>query len=315
MIKNTHPEFEVLVTEGLAPATPELLEYLGLLGVEYNSTNAGIHLPDVMELLDADLILSSIRQGLSPSLGDDLEIEIHRRTGSTNDEVMEGLTNKNVYQKLCVAEMQTAGKGRRGRNWISPFGRNIYLSYGRFLNGSLSSLGGLSLVAGMQVVDVLRDFGAENVGLKWPNDVLLAGGKLAGILVELKPAEKRGTGVVIGIGINLSLGDKDASAIEQHWSVLPKELSISRNRLVGSLSARLVKAIDQFEREGFAAFTNQWNEYNLFSGDKVLVSRGQERFEGVDRGIDADGQLMLETESGIEIHNAGEVSLRKIESS
>ena len=82
--------------------------------------------------------------------------------------------------------MQTAGKGRRGRRWVSPFGRNIYLTYGRFIGRQLSELGGLSLVVGMLVVDVLRSMGLERVGLKWPNDIVLDGGKLGGILIELR---------------------------------------------------------------------------------------------------------------------------------
>ena len=239
-----------------------------------------------------------------------IDLEIHRTIGSTNDLVLQRLEEPGDALFVCLSEMQSAGKGRRGRNWISPFGQNIYLSVGTFLKLPPASLGGLSIVAGIQVVDVLRGFGLKDVGLKWPNDVLMGMGKLAGILVELKAAEKRGTGVVVGIGINLAITPEDASKIDQAWSHVSGQLEISRNALAGRLIERIVVALDEFRQEGFGPFTHRWADYNLFAGEQVTVLRGDEKITGIDRGIDPSGHLVLETESGRSIFNSGEVSVR-----
>jgi BirA family biotin operon repressor/biotin-[acetyl-CoA-carboxylase] ligase len=214
---------------------------------------------------------------------------------------------------VCFAEMQTAGKGRRGRSWISPFGENIYLSIGSFVNLPLSELGGLSLVAGMEVVATLRHFGARETGLKWPNDVIMGGGKLAGILVELKPPERRGTGVVIGVGMNLLLSNEQAIHIEQNWTQLSTQLSLSRNTLAGELVGRILAAVDRFRVSGFTTFAEDCNQYNLFADKEVRIIRGDEQTTGIDRGVNEYGNLLLETSSRIIEFNSGEVSLRPVD--
>ncbi len=313
MIKNTHPEFEELAARGEVEFTFELGEFLRILGVDYVESGGLVKFAQSVELLDLDTLLKAVRDLTPIHLNDSLHVEIHRAIGSTNLVTMESLGDRNISSMLCVAEMQTAGKGRRGRHWVSPFGRNIYMSYGRFMQKQLPDLGGLSLVVGMQVIDALRQVGLQGVGLKWPNDVLLAGRKLAGILVELKPAESRGIGVVVGVGINLSLERKDATSIDQPWSAADSHTRLPRNRLLGLLSGKILNAIDLFNQEGFGAFSDRWNEYNLFEGQQVAVIRGEEKYVGVDRGVDDWGNLLLETASGIESHNSGEVSMRPID--
>lgn len=310
MIKSTHPDFERMVAGETIPASEMLLGFLQEAGVPYESAPDGVRLEAGLELLDPEKIRAVLETAGSKDQVDSLPLEVHRVIGSTNDTVMQRLAEKNCSALLCTAEMQTAGKGRRGRNWVSPFGRNIYVTYGRFLQRELSELGGLSVVVGMQAIDTLRQMGLQDVALKWPNDLLLHGGKLGGILVELQPQEARGIGIVAGMGVNFLLKDEDTSQIDQAWSVVGERAAISRNRFLGEFSARLVDAFERFSRHGFLPFADAWQEYDAYQGEIVRVIRGDTVFEGINVGIDVAGNLLLETESGIQSHNAGEVSMR-----
>lgn len=278
-----------------------LLGFLEEAGVPHETVAGGVRLPDDLELLDPSRIFSSEVP---------VDLEIHRVIGSTNDTVMQRLGDVQCQAVLCAAEMQTAGKGRRGRNWVSPFGRNIYVTYGRFLQRELSELGGLSIVVGMQAVNALREMGLEDVGLKWPNDILLQGGKLGGILVELKSQERRGIGIAAGTGINFLLSDKDATQIEQAWSAIDGRVAISRNQFLGDFSRRLIEAFNVFNEEGFLPFAEAWADYDVYRGEALSVKRGESWFEGINEGIDREGNLLIRSADGIQVHNAGEVSMR-----
>jgi len=310
MIKSTHPEFESLVRGETVPANPALLGFLEDTGVPHIVSDYQVALAGNLELLDENRILAEIKR--APNVRTDLipPMEIHRVIGSTNDLVMMRLDHQ--ASLLCTAEMQTAGRGRRGRNWVSPFGRNVYLTYGRRMRRPLSELGGLSLVVGMQVVEVLRDAGIA-AGLKWPNDVLLNGGKLGGILVELKTAVSAGVGVVAGVGLNLHLDASDASQIDQAFSVAESSKSLSRNHLIGAIAGRMITAFDQFDHDGFAPFWPDWPRYNLYAGQEIRVLRGGGEFRhGRDAGIDSEGNLIIDTHNGLEVYNSGEVSMRPV---
>ena len=176
----------------------------------------------------------------------------------------------------------------------------------------MSSLEGLSIVAGMQAVDVLRELGLNEVGLKWPNDLILDNGKLGGILVELKSPDEQGIGAVIGLGINLALSKEEAEEIDQAWSAVNRKTYISRNVLVGRFLERLNAAMGEFERYGFSRFAEKWPDYNLYEGKTVKITRGKEEFIGLDRGIDGYGNLLLETQVGLQVHKSGEVGLRLV---
>lgn len=310
MIKNTHPDFEVLLHHGNATKSGELVRLVEAAGLGFSESSDQLHLDEKL----VPLTVEQIRAVANRYIDEELlpEITIYRSVDSTNDEALAALRQPGTGHYLMLAEMQTAGKGRRGRHWVSPFGRNVYLSYCRFLQRPLSDIGGLSLIAGMQAVEVLRQLGVEEVGLKWPNDLLFEGGKLGGILVELKPAEARGIGIVVGIGINLSMSGADVSAIDQAWSHVGNRV-IDRNELIGRLLAGLSASIDHFDRHGFSAFKTAWQEYNLTAGQPIRIIRGEEAFIGIDRGIDEIGNLLLEREDGtLESHNSGEVSMRPL---
>ncbi len=269
------------------------------------------------EALESEVILATLKSRCSEACFGLVELEVHNSIGSTNTHVTAKLEEPGNQIHLCLAETQTAGRGRRGRRWVSPYGKNIYMSIGLFLRLPMAELGGLSLVSGICIVEVLRRFGVKDVGLKWPNDILLAGGKLGGLLVELRPPEPgvgneagRGVGVVIGLGINLSLSPEDASPIEQSWSQLSSRLEVSRNQLAGELAGEILTAIERFASAGFAPFMALWHEYNLFAGREVEVLRGDERIRGIDSGVNDRGNLILDTETGLVECHSGEVSLR-----
>ena len=312
MIKSTHPEFEKLIAGNPVNSTLELLDFLDGIGVPYTRQGSVLTLNPGMELLDEAAIRTELQHLVSELQMSTLDLEIHRVTQSTNDVVMQRLVESQSTAILCVAEMQTAGKGRRGRRWISPFGRNVYLTYGRFIGRQLSELGGLSLVVGMVVVDVLRAMGLERVGLKWPNDILLGGGKLGGILLELRASDAGGIGLVAGVGLNLALNVKESLSIDQPWSAISSQLEMPRNILLGTLGGRIVNAIQAFEDVGFDSFAEKWSEYNLYTGQQVTVIRGSETISGIDSGVDQEGNLLLRTGAGLEVHNSGEVSMRPV---
>ena len=312
MIKSTHPEFEKLIAGNPVNSTHELVDFLDGIDIPYTRQGSVLTLNPGIELLDEAVIRTELQQLVSVSQMSTLEVEIHRVTQSTNDVVIQRLAESRGTSILCAAEMQTAGKGRRGRRWISPFGRNVYLTYGRFIGRQLSALGGLSLVVGMVVVDVLRAMGLEGVGLKWPNDILLGDGKLGGILVELRASDSGGIGIVAGLGLNLAFNEKESLSIDQPWSAISSQLEMPRNILLGTLGGRLVNAVQAFEDVGFESFAEKWSEYNLYTGQQVNVIRGNETISGIDSGVDQEGNLLLRTGAGLEVHNSGEVSVRPI---
>lgn len=283
--------------ESSADLTQGLLE----LGLKFRERAGRITLLESIELLNPEIIMGH--------LSSEPKLEIHWTIDSTNRYLMRMKTALDSVT-VCLAEQQQAGKGRRGKTWVSPFGRNIYLSVGKHFSKRIAELGGLSLVAGIQVVKTLRACGLQDAGLKWPNDILLGQGKLAGILVELGVPVGDRVFVVIGLGVNFSIQEKDSRKIGQPWSAVAQYVSVSRNEMVGKLTENLLQAMECFESGGFAVFHEEWSGYNMYAGQDVVIHRGAERIEGRDAGVDEDGNFLLETAKGIQVFNAGEVSLR-----
>ncbi len=259
-----------------------------------------------LQLLDKARILDELLEPVRRVLG---ELDVHWVTDSTNNDVLKRTGSSVFHGAVSLAEQQLAGKGRRGKQWISPFGRNVYMSLGWQFRTPVAALSGLSLVTGIAVVDSLRALGVTDVGLKWPNDVILGRGKLGGILVEVVPANNM-VNVVLGIGINLALSAVDAQSIDQPWSVVPEGVELSRDQVVSVLLNHLVPALQAFEVTGFAPYAAAWPAYNQYRGQAVEVRLGEQVIPGVDHGIDASGQLLLLTKGGVQSFNAGEVSLR-----
>ncbi len=212
---------------------------------------------------------------------------------------------------LCIAEYQSAGRGRRGRTWVSPYANHLYFSlFWRFPQGMAQAMG-LSLVVGCSLATVLTNMGVTGLGLKWPNDLYLDGRKLAGILVEMTGQADSECQLVIGIGINMSMTAEQGDKIEQPWSDLSDlAKSLDKTELMLNLHKQLCLDLQQFEQAGLGAFINRWQESDLFAGREVVLSMGNNQIAGICRGIDEQGAVLLETPEGIKGFVGGEISLR-----
>lgn len=208
---------------------------------------------------------------------------------------------------VCVAEYQENGRGRRGRQWFSPFGSNLYLSmYWRFEQGPAAAMG-LSLAVGIVIAKVLGAISGKPVRVKWPNDLYLEDKKLAGILVEMIGRTGDSAHVVIGVGINLTMQYPDQQVVNQQWANLG---NVNRNELVGMLICALREVLSDFEQNGLVHFIQEWSRFDNFLDRPVKLLIGEQVVEGIERGIDERGALLLEQEGQIKAYIGGEISLR-----
>lgn len=212
---------------------------------------------------------------------------------------------------LCVAEYQSAGRGRRGRTWVSPYGHHLYFSqFWSFPQGMAQAMG-LSLVVACSLVEVLKSFGIENVGVKWPNDIYLHFKKLAGILIEMSGQVDSECQLIIGIGVNMAMSEDQGKGIDQPWSDLSGLAAIpNKTDLVIAMHKQLKRDIQLFEREGLVAFKARWQQADLFHGKEIRLLMGENHLDGICRGIDEQGAVLLEAADGIQAYIGGEISLR-----
>lgn len=241
-------------------------------------------------------------------------IEVLPTVGSTNSELLQRARSGQAAPGLILlAEQQTAGRGRRGRPWVSPFGRNLYLSALWRLESGLPALEGLSLVVGVVVAETMRSGFGIAAGLKWPNDIVVNSRKIGGILIELDGDLAGPLSVVIGIGINIDMTEAATQGIDQAWTDVRSETgtSVSRNDLSAQVIAGLAQALERFSLTGFKGFRQQWCLLDAFHGLPVNVSGpGSSSLRGIARGVDETGALLLETGEAVQAISAGDVTLR-----
>lgn len=264
----------------------------------------GYSLPEPIQLLEEE----RIRQGVDYG-----NISVLPVIDSTNQYLLNRIHDLQSGD-ACVAEYQTAGRGRRGRKWFSPFGANLYLSmYWRLEQGPAAAIG-LSLVIGIVMVEVLQNLGADKVRVKWPNDLYLNDRKLAGILVELTGKTGDAAQIVIGAGINLIMRRVENDVINQGWINLQEAgISIDRNTLAVRLIKELRDALRLFEHEGLTPYLSRWEKLDNFINRPVKLIIGDKEIVGISRGIDAQGALLLEQDGIIKPWVGGEISLRSAE--
>jgi BirA family biotin operon repressor/biotin-[acetyl-CoA-carboxylase] ligase len=257
------------------------------------------------------LVPERIRAALSRRARDWLqELDVNAVIGSTNAELMSRAQRRAVDGSVCMAELQLQGRGRRGRSWSSPFGANLAVSIGMAVARPASSLGGVSLVAGLAVLDALEQLGVTEVALKWPNDMLLAGAKLGGILIEM--AQIRGTELVIGIGLNVTLPEPVRAALPQPVADLSHLVPpLSRSELAGKVVSSVVEFVGEFEGLGFVPFKAAFDSRHYYHGCDCQVLQGDRSICGTVSGVTDDGELILQTLDGPRIFHGGEVSLRR----
>jgi len=241
--------------------------------------------------------------------GAGIDVEVVEETGSTNADLLARAAALNA-PLLLVARHQTAGRGRAGRSWLSSGAGSLTFSLAWRFEGGLPRLSGLPLAVGVALAETLDGLGVQ-VGLKWPNDVLRDGDKLAGILIETQAGQQGGVWAVIGIGLNLVMPDELEAQIGRSVASLPWLARMDRNALLAALLDGLAGALREFERAGFAAFAARWNRRHAWQGELVTVlDGGTVLHEGSAAGVDDAGRLLLDTGEGRIAVLAGDVSLR-----
>lgn len=268
----------------------------------------GYALATPLALLDADAIAAAVAPAARAELAG---LEVLFETDSTNAVALREPAPARGT-RAWLAERQTAGRGRRGRHWTSPLAAHVYLSLSRRFDGGLPALQGLSLAVGVAAADALHALGHTRVRLKWPNDLVVDGRKLGGILVEIGGEAGGPMRVVVGLGLNVCMPASAARDIDQPWCDLASLSAVppSRHRVCVALLDALLPMLLGFEREGLAAFADGWARHDALAGQRVQLHVGGRVVEGVALGIAPDGALRLRDATGESHHHSGEASLR-----
>ncbi|CBL44391.1 Biotin--acetyl-CoA-carboxylase ligase [gamma proteobacterium HdN1] len=275
----------------------------------------GYQLEEPFELLDAEALATQAQA--VDSLRGQLQIHVLQEATSTNDVALLAAQNGAPSYSVWLTEHQTAGRGRRGKQWLSPMLGNIYGSLLVKLKGGMRSLEGLSLVVGIAIARAIERFGIRDLRLKWPNDIWCREQKLGGILVEISGDPLGQCDVVIGFGINLSLSAELKSAVAQNITSINAELAnagitqtISRNALLIAILDELAIALRQHKEYGFPNFLPAWEKHDALRGREVMISSVGENTSGICRGVSNRGALLLEVNGEIQEIHAGEASVR-----
>jgi len=274
--------------------------------------NRGYRLPQVGEALDA----AKIRERLPRDVRENVRhVEALWSTASTNTRLLERPNPAAGTSEVCLAEYQAAGRGRRGRSWLAPPGEALCLSLSWTFQEVPADIGALSLVIGVCALRVLKLLEARGVALKWPNDLVAGDAKLGGVLIDLRTEVAGPACVIVGIGINVSLGEDALKQIAETGTLATDLLSagcaaISRNALAAALAAACIRGLRHYESEGLKAFIEEWREADSLRGRPVTVSALAETTRGLARGIDLHGALLLETPDGIRRFISGDVTVR-----
>ncbi|RUO60470.1 bifunctional biotin--[acetyl-CoA-carboxylase] ligase/biotin operon repressor BirA [Pseudidiomarina insulisalsae] len=293
-------------------AISQYIKDIQALGLDvFRVTGKGYKLSQSIELLD-EAKISTALTALSESQA---PVTLQRIVGSTNDSMRARLQAGQLLKagEVLLAEAQTAGRGRRGKSWYSPFATNLYLTMYWPLNRGMSAAMGLSILVGTVLAETIRASGVNDVSLKWPNDVLVDGKKLAGILIDLEGQAVDSAHAIIGVGVNLSMPDWLEMPIDQPWTDLQSELNnqpLLRNEWVAKFIAALRAALMEFETHGLAPFIRRWLDFDDLYQRPVNLEFGERKLQGIAQGIAADGALLVDVAGQVKAYHAGEVSLR-----
>lgn len=286
------------------------IEALRALGVAIHArAGEGYRLAAPLDLLDADAIRAALDNAARAQFG---TIDLHWQIDSTNSELLRR-RDSSAALVACLAEIQTEGRGRRGRGWHMPLAGGLALSVRRRFDSSMGGLAGLSLAVGVALVRAFAQLNIDGVGLKWPNDVIVEQRKLAGILIELGGDALGPCHAVIGIGINVRLGAGARDAIDQPWIDLTQiagDAVPTRNMLAAAVLTHVARALAEFERDGLATFMNEFAHCDVLRGRMLRILGSTGVREGIALGIDANGRLRVRGNDGEFVVDSGEVSVR-----
>lgn len=243
------------------------------------------------------------------------EIQLFEEIDSTNAEAIRQIQAGNIANRLLVARSQTAGRGRRGRSWVSPLDGGIYMSLMKQFTLPPNALQGLSLLTAISLKSALDSMGITGLKLKWPNDILFQNKKLAGILLELQQRDRH-CYLVFGIGLNIALPaeltqeiDRPVTDITSIADDIPEN-----SRIVATVINALCNNLVEYEKSGFSSFQERWNESDSYLNSNIEIHNGEKRIIGKSLGVDSNGALLLQTTAGLQSINGGEVfpSLREL---
>ena len=260
--------------------------------------------------LNIDLLKDFLDEGLLES---NIEIFVSQSTESTNDDAKNFLSEQSSLLSIHTSEQQIAGRGRNGKKWISPKGKNIYLSIGWLSNLKYSQLEGLSLAIGTILASSLGELTQNKVGIKWPNDLLIEKKKISGILIETIDLNNQ-VGVVIGIGINVHMSKEEGKEIDQQWISLDEvtESINNRNQVIGDVVNRVFQLTSLFTEKGFKPYKSDYESFDMLAGKKCNVN-----IEGIDKtvdvlGVNDRGEMLVKEGSEYLTLRYGEVSIREL---
>ena len=286
------------------------LEELGL--VISAAAGKGYRLQAPIEMFE----VARLQAELDPAVRAGLEsLELLWSVPSTSDYLLQSLAAGAGAPAAVIAEIQTGGRGRRGRAWLAPAGGAICLSLSWRFPVSPANLSCLGLAAGVGTLRALHACGVGGARLKWPNDIVLAGGKLAGLLIDVRGEAGGPLQVVVGAGVNFALNEATREAVVKSGGLRPACIADSntqagRNKIAAQLVTQLYRALEVFAAEGFAPFAAEWNESDALCGREVIVSDQGSATTGIARGIADDGRLRLEVEGRTQYFVTGDISLR-----
>jgi BirA family transcriptional regulator, biotin operon repressor / biotin---[acetyl-CoA-carboxylase] ligase len=296
----------------------KLVRSLRALGIEVESLpRQGYRLPRSVDLLSRTAVLASIAADVQPLI-ESLDVLLSVDSTSLYLAQLKDVAVGRV--QVCLAELQHAGRGRRGRGWIAPFGGGLCVSLSwRFLEAP-PTFSALGLAVATAAVAALRRCGAADVGVKWPNDLLWRNRKLAGVLIEMRGESAGPAHVVIGIGINVNMPASARAAVASAQGLDISDLSEilqrpmpMRNHLAGVLIEEVVRMLHVFSGRGFAPFVEQWRALDVLADSKVKVTSAAETVLGTARGVESDGTLLVEVDGQTRRFSSGDVSLRSSE--
>lgn len=276
--------------------------------------NRGYRIPNASELLDAEQITEQLPASVAARLRTGHSVW---RTASTNLDLLQRAAGAAGSFDFLTAECQTGGRGRRARQWFAPPCGAICLSISWNFPTLPANASALSLAIGVCVLRALNQSGVSGVTLKWPNDLIVGTDKLGGILIELRAEAGGPAYVVIGVGINVALGDIVLRRVEATGTRAADLVGLGieradRNRIVAALISNFVCGLERYERDGFSSFAGEWREADALAGKVIVVSSDDGSMTGHARGIDIDGALCLQTRDGLQRFLTGDVSVRAV---
>jgi BirA family transcriptional regulator, biotin operon repressor / biotin---[acetyl-CoA-carboxylase] ligase len=286
------------------------------LGVEVFSVRGrGYRLTQSLDLVEEKKVKQAIGE-----MANLFKVTVLDVVDSTNDYLKKAAVNGHPHASCVVSNIQTHGKGRRGRQWQSALGENLTFSFlWRFTKGA-AALSGLSLAVGIALIRSLKKLDIHQALLKWPNDILVEDDgiykKLAGILIELQGDMDGQSAAIIGIGINLNLSKKQAEKIDQPAISINQctSESIDPNNLLAIIIKNLAEVLAIFEDSGFTSLKNEWLSYDAFQDKVINVTSGDgNSTKGRSQGVDDFGSLQVITDAGAKVYASGEISIRKAE--